>query len=360
MAWSGSVVKVIAMKIAAFNVELQSSRQFAESFTMSERLDVWRDGRAETGTGRDNVRISDAARLAQSAESAAGESQVAAAASEGDAISKDPKLGMLIRMIEFFTGRPVRLLDTRDLGTPPESGAPDGGTDAAAANTPRRAGFGLEYDFSATYSESETTSFSASGMVRTADGAEIRFDLGLTVSRSYSESVSFSMRAGDQRVKDPLILDFGGPSAALSGMRFDFDLDGDGTKESLPMVGGSGFLAFDRDANGRIDNGRELFGPTSGDGFAELAALDEDGNGWIDEADAAWSNLRVWQPDAQGNGQVQTLKDAGVGAFYLGQVDTRFSIRNAANETLGQMRTSSIYLREDGSAGSVSQIDLAV
>jgi hypothetical protein len=35
-------------------------------------------------------------------------------------------------------------------------------------------------------------------------------------------------------------------------------------------------------------NGAELFGARSGDGFAELAALDGDGNGWIDEGDAAW------------------------------------------------------------------------
>ncbi|MDX9839796.1 MAG: hypothetical protein RBT39_19730, partial [Azoarcus sp.] len=98
----------------------------------------------------------------------------------------------------------------------------------------------------------------------------------------------------------------------------------------------------------------------SGDGFAELAALDDDGNGWIDEADAAWSQLRVWQPDAEGKGRVQSLNDAGVGAFYLGRVDTRFNINNSANETLGQMRASSIYLREDGSAGTVSQVDLAV
>lgn len=218
----------------------------------------------------------------------------------------------------------------------------------------------MEYDFNATYTESEQLSFSAAGVVRTADGAEIRFELGFTMARSYTESVSFSLRAGDQRLKDPLVLDFGGPAAALSDVRFDFDLDGDGRKEQLPLLSGSGFLAFDRNANGRIDDGRELFGPTSGDGFAELAALDDDGNGWIDEADAAWSQLRLWSPDAEGKGRLQTLNDAGVGAFHLGRVDTPFGLKDAANDTQGLLRASSIYLREDGRVGTLSQVDLRV
>ena len=178
--------------------------------------------------------------------------------------------------------------------------------------------------------------------MRTADGAEIRFELCFTMARSYSESVSVSVRAGDQRLKDPLVLDFGGPAAALSDVRFDFDLDGDGSKELLPLMGGGGFLAFDRNANGRIDEGRELFGPASGDGFTELAALDVDGNHWIDEADAAWSQLRLGQPGAGGKGRLQTLNEAGVGAFYLGRVDTPFSLKDAANDTQGLMRASSV------------------
>ena len=50
------------------------------------------------------------------------------------------------------------------------------------------------------------------------------------------------------------------------------------------MLGsGSGFLALDKNGNGKIDDGSELFGTKSGDGFADLAEYDSDGNGWIDE-----------------------------------------------------------------------------
>lgn len=362
---SVSVFEVFAMKVAASSIELQSSRQFTQSFEMNARLESWRDGAGAADGGRGQVRISDAALAAQQADASTRESQAAAAADLDETADNDPRLSMLIRMIEFLTGEPVRRFDMRDLRAAEGAAVADAdgraaATDPGRSTASRRAGFGLAFDASVAYSESESTSFSAAGVVRTADGAEIRFELGFTMSRSYSESASVSVRAGDQRVKDPLVLDFGGSSAALSDVRFEFDLNGDGSKEMLPMISGSGFLAFDRNGNGRIDDGRELFGPTSGDGFAELAALDSDGNGWIDESDAAWSQLRVWQPDAEGKGRVQALNEAGIGAFYLGRVDTRFSVNNAANETQALMRASSVYLREDGSAGTVSQIDLAV
>lgn len=350
------------VRISAFNVELQSTHQRAQSLETSERLAVWRDPPGAPAGSQSGAAVQ---------LSAAGQAAVAAEAgavdrAAEDAIDRDPRLAMLVRMIEFLTGEPVRRFRLSELDPAVEAvpadiaAAADGPRASAESGATRRLGFGMEYDFSATYTESEQTVFSAAGVVRTADGAEIRFELGFSMARSYSESVSVSLRAGDPRLKDPLVLDFGGPAAALSDLRFDFDLDGDGRKERLPLIGGSGFLAFDRNANGRIDDGRELFGPASGDGFAELAALDSDGNQWIDEADAAWSHLRLWQPGADGKGRLQTLNEAGVGAFYLGPVDTPFSLKDAANEIQGLMRASSIYLREDGGVGSVSQIDLRV
>src|SRR5690606_24701452 len=102
----------------------------------------------------------------------------------------------------------------------------------------------------------------------------------------------------------------------------------DGSDDAIPLpIGGRGMLAFDRNANGRIDDGSELFGPTTGDGFAELAALDSDGNGWIDEADAHFADLRLWQPDANGAGSLKTLTATGVGALSVARVATPFALR---------------------------------
>ncbi len=353
------------MKIAAADIQMQASHVSTTRFESSERLTMW--------VGERPAERRDATRPAVLAPPAAAQvslSKDAVAAQEADAAraadeehTADPRLRMLVRMIEYLTGRPVRLFRADEFSRN-LAGAEQGATRAAAqspGNAPQRAGFGIEYDYSSTYSEFEQVSFQASGTVRTADGREIRFELAFEMQRSYMESNSVSFRAGDARLKDPLVFDFGGPAGALSDLRFEFDLDADGHSEMVPLLGGGrGFLAFDRNGNGAVDDGSELFGPRSGDGFAELAALDSDGNGWIDEADADFSRLYVWRPAADGPGVMQTLAEAGIGAVYLGRVATPFELRGAANDTLGMMRSSGIYLREDGAAGSISQIDLSV
>ncbi len=160
------------------------------------------------------------------------------------------------------------------------------------------------------YEEFETTSFSAEGIVRTADGQEISFKLDIEMTRYYREETNVSLRAGDAVRKDPLVVNFDGTASQLSGQanrRFNFDLNGDGKAESLPQfASGSGYLALDLNRNGRIDSGKELFGPQSGNGFAELALLDNDGNGWIDENDKDYNRLEVWTPAEEGAGKLQT------------------------------------------------------
>lgn len=336
------------MRIASSAIELQSSHSESRQLAVSERLEMWsgdRRGTAGAGSPRAQVSLSDEARAAARAEPTAADS----------AETEDPRLSVLVRMIEFLTGKPVKLMRLDDLRDP-AAGTDTGGSGASSASS----GFGLEWDYQARYSEEEHTTFSAAGSVRTTDGREITFSLDFALHRAYSEEVSQQLRLGTAALKDPLVLDFAGSASTLSDVRFSFDLDADGNKEALPLLGGSGYLAFDRNANGRIDDGSELFGPTSGNGFAELAALDSDRNGWLDEADADFARLAVWKPDANGKGTLTSLANAGVGALYLANVATPFSYKDAANNTQGVMRASSIYLREDGSAGSISQIDLSV
>ena len=162
-------------------------------------------------------------------------------------------------------------------------------------------------------------------------------------------------------LRDPLVINFDGKAAQLSGERFEFDLDADGTVERIPgLAAGSAWLAFDRNADGCINDGSELFGTRSGNGFADLACLDDDGNRWLDEADAAFGKLRLWEQDETGAGTLSTLGEKGVGAIYLGSVQTPFALTDAENEKRGYIRASGVYLREDGGVGSVQQVDLAV
>lgn len=350
------------MKIAAANLQMSSAYRAETRHETRERLHVWvgsEGPRAERETSRPPAKsgqahLSDAGKAAQAADPGPVE----------DGESADPRLRLLITLVEMLTGRPIRILEADDLcrcdepaavAPPPADAGP-----APAADAP--AGWGVEYDYHESYSETEQLSFAASGTVRTADGREISFQLSLDLQRSFQVESDVRLRLGDAaRRKDPLVINFSGLAAQLSDTRFSFDLDADGRNEQLASLGaGSGFLVLDRNRDGKINNGSELFGAASGDGFSELAALDSDGNGWIDEADPAFKDLQVWSPGAQGGGQLRSLAEAGVGALALSRVATPFHLNTAANQNLGLIRDSGIFLRESGEAGTIQQIDLTV
>lgn len=213
---------------------------------------------------------------------------------------------------------------------------------------------------SAERSESEQTAFRSRGVAVTEDGRSIGFNVEFSMSRAFSQKYE-SLTSQQFVLTDPLVINLDGSPTSVSDVKYAFDLDGDGEKENISFAGkGSGFLALDRDGNGKIDDGSELFGTKSGDGFADLAAYDEDGNGWIDENDEVYSRLRVWVKDDDGGDTLMDLREADVGAIYLGSVDTEFSLNDSVtNDTNAVMRRTGIYLKESGGAGTVSHVDLA-
>lgn len=220
--------------------------------------------------------------------------------------------------------------------------------------------WGLRYEYSESHYEAETTSFHADGLVRTEDGRDIEIAVDLTMSRQFASETNIEVNLG-AALQDPLVINFTGTAAELSQTKFSFDLDSDGAEDQIHFVGpNSGFLAVDQNANGHIDDGAELFGPTSGNGFAELATHDEDGNQWIDENDSIYSGLRIWSKDSQGNDQLVALGQRGIGAIYLGHAATPFAVKDEQNQLQAAVRSSGIYLHENGSAGTIQQLDLVV
>lgn len=203
----------------------------------------------------------------------------------------------------------------------------------------------------------EHTTFLGDGTVRTADGRHLDFRLQLDCCRDFRGEREFQDH-GRIVLHDPLVLNFAGTAADLSGAAVAFDLDGDGQRERIPGLGaGTAYLVFDRNGNGAIDDGRELFGTASGDGFADLAAYDSDRNGWLDEADPGFAALGVW--DGKPGDGPQSLAAAGVGALWLGATASPFAIKDGANQVLGEIRAAGLYLHEDGRVGSLQQVDLA-
>ena len=289
----------------------------------------------------------------------AGVSEAEDAAASGAADRQERLLLMLQelvgRILALLAGEGEQSSTVADLsGTPTAAALPQERTSA------NRFEIAWTRETSETISEHESTEFSSSGKVLTSDGRALDFTLELCMSRDFSCQRK-TLESGKVVLRDPLVINFDGDAAELDGTRLAFDLDADGKVEAIPGLScASGYLAIDRNGDGCVNDGRELFGTRSGDGFAELAALDSDGNHWLDEADAAFDALRVWQRDESGQSTLSSLRERGVGALYLGSSETPFALKDGDNALLGQVRASGLYLNEDGSAGSLQQIDLAV
>ncbi len=268
------------------------------------------------------------------------------------------RMQIISRMVEAITGHKFELFDpaklTQDIATS-ELGIMNSNPEAPVADS---AGFGLEYDYYASHYEYESLSFSAEGNVTTSDGRTIAFTAQLNMQREFLQEQSISIRAGDAVKIDPLVLNFNGTGAELQDTFFEFDLDADGRTEQIALLApGNAYLALDKNQDDKINDGSELFGPANGKGFLELARYDEDGNQFIDEADSIYSKLRLWSRDANGQEHLIGLGDSGVGAIYLGHLNTAFELQQN-QQTLGDLASSGVYLNEDGSTGLIQQIDL--
>jgi hypothetical protein len=136
-----------------------------------------------------------------------------------------------------------------------------------------------------------------------------------------------------QQVKssDPLIIDLGKDgldiSDARSGNTVLFDINADGSRERVSWVGaGDGFLAFDRNGNGAIDDAKELFGDQNGakDGFSQLAQFDSDYNGIIDGKDQIFDTMLIWQDKNQNGitdpGELNPVSSYGINAINLNPI----------------------------------------
>ena len=219
----------------------------------------------------------------------------------------------------------------------------------------------VERKESAFVKEEEVTNFSSTGLVKTADGRNISFNVNVEMSRSFEQYIT-SKSSEEVILQDPIVINLDNAPANIGDMTFRFDIDADGNEEEISSLGkGSGFLALDKNNDGIINNGSELFGATTGNGFDELAQYDEDGNGWIDEADSIYSKLKVWTKDEDGKDVLLSLKEANVGAIYLKNVSTEFSVNDSeTNEQKAQVRKTGMYLKETGEAGTLQQIDFAI
>ncbi len=209
--------------------------------------------------------------------------------------------------------------------------------------------------------EKEKTDYKASGKVQTEDGREIKVDVDVSMARKKKRETFIAMSSPLDNLFDPLIINTNAGTSGLSDKKFKFDLDADGKQDEISMTkAGSGFLALDKNGDEKINDGNELFGVKSGDGFKDLEEYDTDGNGWIDENDEVYEKLKVWSKTDDGKEEMKSLKESGVGAIFLGAEKTEFTLEGEDGVLDGKVRKTGIFLKEDGTAGTIQHVDLAI
>ncbi len=359
------------MKIDSWKVSMSGSHSYLKSYTKEESLRYWSGERGQQELSGPSGRtlpeflvfeLSDQARAQLVVENGqAIKAESAEQVGEFELSDKDKlKIQLVEQMMQSLTGKKFKfyIMDKvkfKKVGEQSEVNLKQGET-----VQPQRQGWGFEYNLRESYFEQEKMSFKSHGVIKTSDGREINFSVQMNMSREFAMHNHINIRAGDAAI-DPLVINFNGKAAELTETKFSFDLDADGIQDQISFVKpGSGFLALDLDGDGKVTDGRELFGPSTGNGFSELSAYDEDGNQWIDENDAIYDKLRIWTKDEKGNDVLMALGQAGVGAIFLGNINTPFDMKDGGNNLLGQVRQSGIYLNENGTVGTVQQIDLVV
>ena len=284
-----------------------------------------------------------------------------------ESLGLDSRMLLIKQILEFVSGKDISFFDPVNLQfSAANSVVVTGSSEAPELDEPAEAStsapgqLGLSYRYAETYREEEHTSFTAQGQVSTSDGRTLSIDLEVNMSRSFVQHSQLQIDAG-ARLKDPLVINFDGPATELTEKKYSFDIDADGVDDQISFVKShSGFLALDRNEDGLINDGSELFGALSGQGFAELAEFDQDGNGFIDEGDEIYDRLRIWVKQDDGTDQLLALGDKNIGAIYLGSAETSFELKDSNNQLQGVVRSTGVFLTEDGGQGSVQQIDLAV
>jgi hypothetical protein len=217
----------------------------------------------------------------------------------------------------------------------------------------------LQVEQAVTQQVAQSTLFTANGTVTDSNGATISFQLGLALESKRELKAQSEFTLVTPPRTDPLVINFDTSSAQLTDLTFDFDLNADGRKDTIAQLGsGSGYLVFDSNGNGVVDSGNELFGVHSGDGFADLRQLNSDRDLWLDENDAAFSQLSLWVRDETGSSALFSLRELGIGAIYLGATADDFELTSSQGIPLGSIRAHSVVLMENGDVRTAQQLDL--
>jgi hypothetical protein len=174
----------------------------------------------------------------------------------------------------------------------------------------------------------EKENINLSGIVSLQAGIEIniksvhisenRADNPISVSGNFGFSLFFEQETLTSQA-DPLVLELIEQAEGVW-----FDIKGNNSKVKVSWVNcDDAFLCLDKNSNGIIDSGKEMFGDQNGssNGFIELSLYDDDDNNFIDNKDKIYSRLLIWK-DKNSDGisqenELSGLKEQGVKSINL-------------------------------------------
>ncbi len=180
--------------------------------------------------------------------------------------------------------------------------------------------------------------------------------MGMSFNIEIQMEFAFSYEELGVQQSDPITFDLDGDGVELTGYAngANFDITGSGQKVNTAFVeGGDAFLVFDRNNNGSVDNGKELFGDQNGasNGFEELRKLDSNKDGVIDSNDKDFAQLKLFKDNGNGiteEGELVSLADEGITSISLGYKDVDEAAANGNRIT----QTAS-FIRNNGRSGRV-------
>ena len=176
-------------------------------------------------------------------------------------------------------------------------------------------------------------------------------------------NVSPTTPSGSHSIVDfntPLILDLNGNGFQLTSVEngVHFDMDGDGYRELISWTKGGqdtdGFLVMDKNGNGQIDDGSELFGEFDGtsNGFAQLARHDSNGDGKISKKDEAFKDLKIWK-DKNHNGTVEAGEMQSLWRNEIKEISLNTRVTDKVDEHGNGLFERASFTRRDGSKGTI-------
>ncbi len=156
---------------------------------------------------------------------------------------------------------------------------------------------------------------------------------------------------------DPLVLDLNGDGIQNFKVgAASFDGDGDLFAESTGWISSDdGFLVYDRDGSGTIDDISELFGAPGVSGFTELAGFDSNSDGVVDAGDALFGDLQVWRDlNTDGvtqDGELFSLDSLNIASFSL--TSEQLGLTTSSDN---ELRARGEFTYDDGSTGDIYEI----